>query len=579
MAILGDWVIRFVHQGAADVIKATQDIGNALLNLNTGANMLGQSMTNAMNASAKSASAFSAALAPIAKQIQNISGASLNKTARSLLVTINALTKSLQGISLNHIVAGSQVMLAIFRQIQASMNALASSPVAGAFANVMASVASIGQALGNLPIPALINGVTTLLNLFTRIAAIVPKISLTVLQSGLNAALAFVTQLGRAFQGLTASLNVKQVEDLQGLLGEISKHLNNQKNASLFSGLANGAATLAGSMRSLLGPIEGYTRAGISASYYGDILNIQFAEISRQVASLFVPQIEMAIGAIQSIVTWLRNLTGSQQEGLRNLVLFAAGFTAILTVGARVISVFNTIRTAIMGISAAIYANPIGIAIGAIALVVAGVVSLFTRWDSVLEQIGDTASKIGKIFGKVFGAISNSISNYLKKIEEANKAYDEKMDPEGRLKGMGWEGRDVSASRRRDNWYEGGKDAEALSARKKDQQGVAMAQLHQFSALIANPLNFTNQIDFASRMADGFQTKLAPDKKDQIPLKGGPFEGIESTYKRITMATMKFGGSGKTTQEQQLDLLEKIYETVYKLDGRASNLKPGFKLS
>jgi hypothetical protein len=73
--------------------------------------------------------------------------------------------------------------------------------------------------------------------------------------------------------------------------------------------------------------LAGFVRAGLAGTTAGEALSLRFQMLSREIASLFLPAIRATIGAVGSLVTWFRTLSGDQQASIARWT--AAGLAAL----------------------------------------------------------------------------------------------------------------------------------------------------------------------------------------------------------------------------------------------------------
>lgn len=95
--------------------------------------------------------------------------------------------------------------------------------------------------------------------------------------------------------------------------------------------------------------VTGFATAGVWASSTGDVLSYQFGEISRQIASLFVPELRTLVSWLQKVIDQFRALDGSQQRMVAN---FAIGGAALLGVTAIAPKLVGALSMATSGVYA-----------------------------------------------------------------------------------------------------------------------------------------------------------------------------------------------------------------------------------
>jgi phage-related protein len=78
--------------------------------------------------------------------------------------------------------------------------------------------------------------------------------------------------------------------------------------------------------------LTGFVTAGVAASNFGTLFGYQMAELSRQIASLFLPVIQTVSESLQTLLDWFRELTGEQQAWIARVIeasVVGLGFVAI----------------------------------------------------------------------------------------------------------------------------------------------------------------------------------------------------------------------------------------------------------
>lgn len=121
--------------------------------------------------------------------------------------------------------------------------------------------------------------------------------------------------------------------------------------------------------------VLGFVRAGLQGTYEGERLSLAFQRLNQQLAAIFLPVIKAVTDGLQRMTAWFRSLSGAQQD----MIMKTVGWTLAL-LGVAVV------LTKIM-----VIANPIVLALGAIALAIAKIVEAFQGASISVEEFNDRA--------------------------------------------------------------------------------------------------------------------------------------------------------------------------------------------
>lgn len=146
---------------------------------------------------------------------------------------------------------------------------------------------------------------------------------------------------------------VKQgMEAVKAGLDNIEKATQNVAAKVAASPAAIGAAVAGFQM--LTAAARGWVNAGLAGTGAGNLMQFQFQMLSREIASVFLPTINMVIRAIEAMVNWFRSLSGDQQAMIRHFVEAAAVMVVVNQVLGRVTTtVIGFVATLIGGMVAA----------------------------------------------------------------------------------------------------------------------------------------------------------------------------------------------------------------------------------
>lgn len=167
-----------------------------------------------------------------------------------------------------------------------------------------------------------------------------------------------------AAQGLN-SLNA-QLDAVNARLNVVdvaTKKTGEAINKSMLTG-AERAAILGAGYAYLAGKVIGFVQAGLAGTAEGERLSIVMQRLNRDIASIFTPAITAVIQKLAQLADWFRNLTGSQQEQIRNMVGMGLAFLGVVTIVPKLISGVAALSAAFKG---AFAAHPILMIVSAIA--------------------------------------------------------------------------------------------------------------------------------------------------------------------------------------------------------------------
>jgi phage-related protein len=94
--------------------------------------------------------------------------------------------------------------------------------------------------------------------------------------------------------------------------------------------------------------------AGLTGTVQGEALSLRFQMLSREIASLFIPQIQAAINALGRLVEWLRNLSGEQQSNLAGWIVGASAAFKFGSVLGGLLGPIGAVVGALLGIGTGI---------------------------------------------------------------------------------------------------------------------------------------------------------------------------------------------------------------------------------
>lgn len=163
------------------------------------------------------------------------------------------------------------------------------------------------------------------------------------------------------------------------------------ESSKKFEGFVKNAFTVAA------GVVSGFVRAGLSGTAAGERLAYVFTQFSREVASVFLPVIQLATAALEKITDWLRNLSGSGQAAILAIGAAIATAVAVATGG------LSAVLSAVVLVTAAFYRFMQATEGGRNAL--AKIQGIFAR---IGEKIGPLLERMGERISEVIDRFTNS---------------------------------------------------------------------------------------------------------------------------------------------------------------------------
>lgn len=306
--------------------------------------------------------------------------------------------------------------------------------------------------------------------------------------------------------------------------------------------------------------LRGFAMAGLQASSMGTVLNFQMAELSRQIGSLFVPEIQKASELLGDLVRWFQNLTGEQQRSIAHWIEFGGILVAASTILPRIVGMFNGLAGAVELVSTAFQ----GLSLTPLGLVAAGLVGLITvtgNWGNVLKSVGESFAKLAepmkrlweslsKVFERLATALAPIIDSLLsgfgklmtvlsRILEFIAKVIDKVSDLVGKA---------VEGFSKLDDKVAGGK----------------AKQISELMAEIAPDLFFGGSAAtiVGNRLEE--QNKKDQEKKDrtELPRAAGGFTSLNAAWERIAESSLKATGGAKKTDEETLEFVKNIYNFI-----------------
>ncbi|HYE21320.1 MAG TPA: hypothetical protein VEA69_22935 [Tepidisphaeraceae bacterium] len=195
-------------------------------------------------------------------------------------------------------------------------------------------------------------------------------------------------------------------------------------------------ATVAGGMRTAFAAasltLTGFIRAGLQGTSEGNAFALSMQQLSREIASLFLPVIRSAIRLVQDLTGWFRSLDGSTQRLVGSTILWVGLFGTGVIILPKLVAGFTALVSVIRGLAAALAAANIAsggllAALGAIAAVVITISAFFSKifgggkkeHDAVSPGMGTIEQSAAQQYSRI--QLSSLKTDTDMKREEANK--------------------------------------------------------------------------------------------------------------------------------------------------------------
>lgn len=205
------------------------------------------------------------------------------------------------------------------------------------------------------------------------------------------------------------------------------------QHAEDFDGALQSMGSSAGVLEQAFAKVDSTTQRTISKSL--NQLKNTSIELGSAILKAAAPAIEQFGQGISKLSTWFSSLTPAQQEFIVKMGMIAAVVGPVLLVFGKIATVVGGAMKAIgamggivkaAGVALGGLASPAGIAIAAIAALVAGGVLLYKNWDKVKEGAAKLGEGIKNTWGKVkdwtaetFGPIGDKVKEAFGPVGEA----------------------------------------------------------------------------------------------------------------------------------------------------------------
>ncbi len=361
------------------------------------------------------------------------------------------------------------------------------------------------------------------------------------LQAGIAAIGESVKAMASAITAQTNALQAgmtKTVEKTQEAaknatnLGEKFKAATNVINASLAAGV---------------GVIAGFVRSGLAAGAMGQVLGFQMERLSLTMSGLFRPTIQAITDGLGRLTDWINNLSEAQKASIARWIEAGAAALAVGVILPKITAGIGAVIGAVAALGAAITGAEISTGFGAI-LPILGLmaegITLFVvgteQGRNMLAQVGDALKPILDMTKELAAKYSDDINNAINAITD-----------------------DVIMVARATA------DVVKWTVKWADELGIIKGILQAFPALLES---LVPGLSLLRQLGYGDNIDHTPKQKNHSPdvHRTGGFEDLNSTYRRIAVASIRATSGVKSPEERAVEQLEQanrnlkqINDTIY----------------
>jgi len=341
-----------------------------------------------------------------------------------------------------------------------------------------------------------------------------------------------------------------------------------------FGHLAQGAAGLGQALAPVSMGLFGFVTAGVAASVAGQVIGQRMEELSRQIASLFLPQINWLIDRLTALVRWFQSLSGEQQAQLRQWGLLIAGLTATALLLPHLIALFQGLQAAAVALRVAFVAlaasNPfllLGTVLGAAVLSTVSLQDVTATFLDISKEVAQPFRELLGVLREIGGALRDMGDQARGLLGGRARGV---ADASGQAQG-GWDWRDLSLYHLTDSFNP---TYQAFSALGMPTFGRRAQQVTNWlglplgvAAFIPNALGLNPNLGYTPPAGQG-------EQRQELAPRTGPIEDIQATYRRIAQASSRLGTAARSPQEQAVEHLAEIQRGVERLDRVAGTIRP-----
>lgn len=325
---------------------------------------------------------------------------------------------------------------------------------------------------------------------------------------------------------------------------------------------------LSGAFAMTGGALMGYIRAGMAGTTQGEMLAVQFQRLHREIANLFEPAISAVVDSITRLADWFRNLSGYQQEQIARWAGVVAGMMGAVVILPRIAAGFTLIGNAMKVMTVS---NPLLMVVGAIAgIALAGddVSETFGALFEVFKSVGEIISAIFEPFADLLKDIAaaladvlgpalrfiaglfQKVADFIKMIFGTGRTVTFNTQQGGRqLSELGRDEREEEVRRRRESIADVRRMAlselEEFSQRTGAGQGSGMFRSYRYGTE-------THREAIMADMERSLQNQQAAASRSrrQLEERGGGFEDVTETFRRLQTAANRTDYAQRTREEQ-----------------------------
>ncbi len=229
---------------------------------------------------------------------------------------------------------------------------------------------------------------------------------------------------------LFIQFTTKGIKEVQNALGNVKANLTQVQDGVQAVGRM---ATV--SFAAATGALVLWTRAGLQNTTQLGAMQGQMERLSRGIASLFVPEINKAIGVIAQAANWFEKLTGAQQENIKRWIESAVAGLGVAMVMPKIVAGLSIVVQGVYGLATAMFTLNVAsggifkllgmLATALVGLSVGGVVAkeglggLFNRLLPLVETFGRLYEALRPLIEQGLSLLSGALLFVGKAIESA----------------------------------------------------------------------------------------------------------------------------------------------------------------
>ena len=328
------------------------------------------------------------------------------------------------------------------------------------------------------------------------------------------------------------------------------------KTRKAFQFLSEGAGHVAIGLSLVVAPLQGMALAGISASGAGQIMSLQFAELNRQIGSIFVPTVNLFMERMSALIRWFQGLSGEQQKALRQWGLTLAGMALVGGYLPRLTASYQALSAAVSVAGKALALIPLSNPIALATIGMAALLASTYSWEDVLDGIKTAARDLHATF-KDLGSAMRDIGESTRTVSDSlglTKTSGESLLAKAwKLSNGSIPGSLLQASVNPDKF-------------KSPWAGLLGSALFPGFSLLS---------DAARGLGWSPKGEGPPESRKELPPALGAMEGVDQTWRRIAMRSRTVGGMAeKSEAEKQTGLLEDIKVGIMGVRAKMDESRP-----